>query len=290
MSRDVLDEPSSTSEPQVWFNSKGPDAPIAWYGGKHYLARWIIEQMSDHRVYVEPYGGMAGVLLKKERSEVEVFNDLDGRAVNFFRVIRDRELFEDFKLQAELTPYSREEFHNLCETPEPTDPVQRAWWFFVRCRQARGGTGIGRITPSAWATSTRTRRQMPEPVSKYLSALDGLESVANRFRQVMIENTPAIDLIKKYDGSDVLFYCDPPYPASTRSGGKADSYAFEMTDVDHIRLLETLKKCRGRIMISSYDSPLYNDHLNTWNRVEKATHVQLSNSGNDRTEVVWKNY
>ena len=124
----MIDELTSTPEPQAWFNSKGPDAPIAWYGGKHYLARWIIEQMPDHRVYVEPYGGMAGVLLKKERSEVEIFNDLDGRAVNFFRVIRDRELFKAFKLQAELTPYSREEFHNLCETPEPAEPVRRVRW------------------------------------------------------------------------------------------------------------------------------------------------------------------
>jgi len=106
----------------------------------------------------------------------------------------------------------------------------------------------------------------------------------------MIENTPAIELIKKYDGPDVLFYCDPPYPGSTRSGGKAASYAFEMTDVDHIRLLETLKQCRGRVMISSYDSSLYNNLLASWNRVQKTTHVQLSNSGMDRTEVLWKNW
>ena len=287
----MIDEMTSQSENQAWFTPKGPDAPIAWYGGKHYLARWIIEQMPDHRVYVEPFGGMAGVLLKKEPSEVEVLNDLDGRVVNFFRVIRDRDQFEDFKRRTELTPYSREEFQNLCETPEPTQPVERAWWFFVRCRQARGGLGMGpRLSANAWATSTRTRRQMAEPVSKYLSSLDGLESVADRFRQVMIENTPAIELIKKYDGPDVLFYCDPPYPGSTRSGGKAASYAFEMTDVDHIRLLETLKQCRGRVMISSYDSSLYNNLLASWNRVQKTTHVQLSNSGMDRTEVLWKNW
>ena len=175
MSINMTDELTICPEQRYWFNSKGPDAPIAWYGGKHYLARWIIEQMPEHRVYVEPFGGMAGVLLKKEPSEVEIFNDLDGRVVNFFRVIRDRELFEEFKLRAELTPYSREEFQILCDTSEPTERVQRAWWFFARCRQARGGTGMGRLTPNAWATSTRTRRQMPEPISKYLSALDGLE-------------------------------------------------------------------------------------------------------------------
>jgi len=286
----MIDEPTAEPMPQPWFNGRGPDAPIAWYGGKHYLARWIIDQMPDHRVYIEPFGGMAGVLLKKQPSEVEIFNDLDGRVVNFFRVIRDPEFFTDFRLQAELTPYSREQFRILCEAPEPTDPVQRAWWFFIRCRQARGGTGMGRLTPNAWATSTRTRRQMPEPISKYLSSLDGLGEVADRFRQVMIECTPAVELIKKYDGPDVLFYCDPPYPACTRSGGKAGTYAFEMTNVDHLRLLETLKQCRGRVMISSYDSPLYREQLAGWTRTEKSTHVQLSNSGQDRTEVVWKNW
>jgi DNA adenine methylase len=272
------------------FNRKGPDAPIAWYGGKHYLARWIIEQMHDHRVYVEPFGGMAGVLLKKEPSEVEVFNDLDGRVVNFFRVIRDRQQFNELKRRCELTPYSREEFHTLCHTPEPSNPVDQAWWFFVRCRQARGGIGMSRLTPNSWATSTRTRRKMPEPISKYLSALDGLEAVAARFRPVMIENMPAIDLIRKYDGNDVLFYCDPPYPASTRSGRKATTYAFEMTDAQHAELLDMIGQCRGRVLISSYDSPLYTNHLKDWTRIEKSTHVQFSNSGRNRLEVLWKNW
>jgi phage/plasmid-like protein (TIGR03299 family) len=145
MSIDTINEATISSEQRTWFNPKGPDAPMAWYGGKHYMARWIIEQMPEHRVYVEPFGGMAGVLLKKEQSEVEIFNDLDGRAINFFRVIRNRDLFEEFKLLAELTPYSREEFQILCETTEPTEPIQRAWWFFVRCRQARGGTGMDAI-------------------------------------------------------------------------------------------------------------------------------------------------
>jgi DNA adenine methylase len=246
--------------------------------------------MPPHRIYIEPFGGMAGVLLKKDRSEVEVFNDLDSRVVNFFRVIRDPEQFGELKRRCELTPYSREEFRDLCAAPEPDDPVGRAYWFFVRCRQARGGIGLGRLTPNAWATSLRSRRQMPEPVSKYLSAVDGLADVAERFRLVMIENIPAVELIEKYDHPEALFYCDPPYLAETRSGGKADAYRIEMTNEDHSRLLDGLLRCRGRVMLSSYDSPLYRDRLKTWNRSEKATHVQFSNSGNDRVEVLWMNW
>lgn len=274
----------------AWHDRNGPHAPIAWYGGKYYLAEWIIGQFPPHRVYVEPFGGMANVLLKKQPSEVEVFNDLDGRVVNFFRVLRDPPMLADLKRRCELTPYSREEFAVLCDAPEPQGTVDRAWWFFVRCRQARGGIGMSALTKNAWAASTRTRRQMPEPVSKYLAAIDGLDAVAGRFRHVMIEQLPAVELIRKYDGADVLFYCDPPYPGSTRSGGKAATYGVEMDDQDHHELLTALRQCRGRVLLSSYDSTLYRTVLHDWHCLEKETHVQFSNSGGRRRELLWKNW
>jgi DNA adenine methylase len=273
-----------------WHNPKGPKAPIAWYGGKYYLAEWIISHFPDHRVYVEPFGGMANVLLKKRPSEVEIFNDLDGRVMNFFRVLRDPDRLQELKRRCELTPYSREEFSALCTTPEPEDEIDRAWWFFVRCRQARGGIGMSAITANAWAMSSRTRRQMPEPVSKYLAAIDGLDTVATRFRMTVIEHLPAIEVIRKYDGKDVLLYCDPPYPGSTRHGGKAATYGVEMGDVDHEQLLAALTSCQGRVVLSSYESPLYSSALANWSKAEKATHVQFSNSGGARNEVLWLNW
>lgn len=275
---------------QNWHNRTGPKAPVAWYGGKYYLAEWIINHFPDHRVYVEPFGGMANVLLKKQRSEVEVFNDLDRRVVNLFRVIREPKKLHDLKRRCELTPYSREEFASLCEMHEPEVDIDRAWWFFVRCRQARGGIGMSEITKSAWATSVRTRRSMPEPVSKYLAAIDGLEDIAQRFRHVAIECMPALDLIRKYDGTDVLFYCDPPYPAESRHGSKARTYGCEMSDQDHHELLQTLRECRGKVLLSSYETPLYKSQLSSWRHSCKDTHVQFSNSGGKRQEVLWWNW
>lgn len=274
----------------AWFDPSGPKAPIAWYGGKYYLAAWVIGHFPDHRVYVEPFGGMANVLLKKRPAEVEVFNGLDGRVANFFRVLRDPARLAELKRLAELTPYGREEFAALCNAPEPADPVGRAWWFFARCRQARGGIGMSAVTKSAWATSTRTRRGMPEPVSKYLAAIDGLDAVAARFRCVVVEHLPALDLIPRYDAADALFYCDPPYPGETRHGGKAATYAREMTDRDHEALLDRLWACRGRVLLSGYDCDLYRRRLADWNRSERPTHVQFSNSGGTRTEILWRNW
>lgn len=265
-------------------------APFAWYGGKAYYADWIISNFPSHRVYVEPFGGAANVLIRKPHAEVEVFNDLDRRVVNFFRVLRDESKFEKLVRLATLTPYSREEFGEVATTAEPEDEVERAWWFFTRCRQSLGGLGMSNLTRGSWAMSLRTRRNMAEPVSKYLSAIDGLPDLASRFRTVAIENLPAVDLITKYDGPDVFFYCDPPYVPETRYGAQASTYGHEMTEEQHIELLDALVKCEGAVMLSGYASKLYDSRLSAWRREEMEATSHLANSGQKRVEVIWMNY
>ena len=71
--------------------------PLKWHGGKHYLARRIVELMPSHLHYVEPYAGGLAVLLVKDPTGVsEVVNDLDGRLMGFWRVLQDPEQFERF--------------------------------------------------------------------------------------------------------------------------------------------------------------------------------------------------
>lgn len=275
----------------VNYRSKKPiRAPFAWYGGKANHAKWILPHFPEHRVFIEPFGGAANMLLQKEPSEVEIYNDLDSRVVNFFNVIRDNQQYEELVKLLALTPYSRELFTSLVTGPEPEGPIKRAWRFFVLCRQARGGIGMSQLTPSAWVVSTRTRRKMAEPVSKYLSTIDDLDKVVKRLQTVIIENKPAVELIKKHDADDVFFYCDPPYLQSTRHGKKAKMYQHEMTDSDHVELLESLKGCRAKVMLSGYDSELYTEHLAAWRREEQEVKAQMANSGGKRVEVLWMNW
>lgn len=269
---------------------KGLKSPIAWYGGKAYYAEWLIERFPEHRVYVEPFGGAANVLLRKPQSEVEVYNDVDDRVVNLFRVVRDPEQFERLRMLLDLTPYARGEFAGLLELPPSDDPVEKARRFFAICRQARGGMGMSKLSKNCWAYSRRTRRDMAEPVSKYLSAIDGLEDVAARLRTVMIESRPAIELIPRYDGEDSFFYLDPPYMPETRHGNKAATYAHEMTVDDHAALLDALLQIKGKAMLSGYAAPLYDEKLKTWRREELKTKAHMANSGEERTEVIWFNY
>ncbi len=82
--------------------------PVKWHGGKRYLAKWIIAHFPPHRVYLEPFGGGASVLLNKKPVEVETYNDLDQRITRLFRVLRDQG--DGFLEKARLIPYSQVEF------------------------------------------------------------------------------------------------------------------------------------------------------------------------------------
>jgi DNA adenine methylase len=221
--------------------------PLKWHGGKHYLAHRIVARMPRHLPYVEPFAGGLAVLLARDpadprlwltphRGVSEVANDLDGRLVNFWRVLRGEDTFPRFVRRMEAMPLSRDEWHAAGDHVAGQDPVADAVAFFVRCRQSRSGLGKT-FTP---LTRTRTRRGMNGNASEWLSAVEALADVHARLRPVSLENLPALDLIRREDGPGTLFYCDPPYLHATRTSTAACG-AFEMTEADHAELLAVLR-------------------------------------------------
>ena len=106
----------------------------------------------------------------------------------------------------------------------------------------------------------------------------------------MIECRTAVQLIEKYDRSDVFFYCDPPYVPATRHGGAAKTYHKEMSYEDHEMLLAALKRCQGRVMASGYSSELYENELSSWSRETCEAKAHMANSGERREEVIWMNW
>jgi DNA adenine methylase len=53
------------------------------------MAKTVIQHLPPHRIYAEPFGGAASILLRKPRSYVEVYNDADEEIVSLFRVLQD---------------------------------------------------------------------------------------------------------------------------------------------------------------------------------------------------------
>ncbi len=200
---------------------------FGWYGGKFSHLDWLLPLLPQTKHYCEPFGGSAAVLLNREPSPVETYNDLDGEVVNFFRVLRTQ---KDALIEAiGLTPFSREEFE-LAISPnnQELSDLERARRFFVRARQVR--TGLAQTASTGrWAHCLLTSRAgMAGAVSRWLGSVEGLAEIAQRLLRVQIEHAPAIEVIQRYDSEETLFYLDPPYPHDSRGDSKA--YAYEMTD------------------------------------------------------------
>jgi DNA adenine methylase len=219
----------------------------------------------------------------------EVANDLNGELTNFWRVLKDADGFAIMKRSLEATPFSEGEWNRSKRRllPEEID-VDNAVKFFTDCRQSLAG----RMKDFAPISRTRTRRNMNEQASAWLTAIEGLPQVHERLKRVVILNRNAIDVIKQQDGPETCFYIDCPYVCSSRTA--PDVYTHEMTDGQHQQLIELLLKIKGKAMVSMYHHEIY-DVLSCkygWELVE----FNLPNNaagGDDKRrmkECLWMNY
>jgi DNA adenine methylase len=268
--------------------------PLKFHGGKNAFngkpARWIVSLMPSHVHYVEAFAGGLAVLLAKDPEGVsEVANDVNGDLTTFWRVLQNPEAFERFRRAVEAVPFSEPEYADAKEglrSSAESDPVQRAVWFFVACRQSLAG----RMKGFAPLSRNRTRRGMNEQASAWTAAVDGLAAVHARLRRVAVLNRPAVEVIRSQDGPGTLFYCDPPYPHETRTAPKV--YAHEMSEADHRDLLEVLLRVRGKVMLSGYPCELYDSALTGWPRhtFDLPNNAAGGPAKGRETEVLWCNF
>lgn len=257
--------------------------PIIKYpGSKWRLADWIVSLMPEHKSYLEPFFGSGAVFFTKPPSRIETINDLDGEIVNIFRVVRDTP--EALERAVALTPYSREEYEAAWErhkAGDVTDPVELARLTLVRYWQTHGSCSYYKsgwkndLAGREYAYAVRYWNQLPE----WITAAMG------RLKEAQIEQADAVELIRRFNHKEVLIYADPPYVLSTR---KQRQYNVEMADdAQHKALLEALLAHPGPVMLSGYESDLYNDTLKGWTKLHRQTQ---SECGGARTETLWLNY
>ncbi|MDW8141214.1 MAG: DNA adenine methylase [Candidatus Bipolaricaulota bacterium] len=259
---------------------------FGWYGGKFSHLDWLLPLLPRAKHYCEPFGGSAAVLLNREPSPIETYNDIDGEVVNFFRVLRDQK--EALIEAIGLTPFSRKEFERAISEPtKGLSELERARRFYIRARQVR--TGLAQTASSGrWAHCRLTSRAgMAGAVSRWLGAVEDLPLIAQRLLRVQIEHDDAFRVIERYDSADTLFYCDPPYPHDARGDSKA--YSYEMTDAQHKDLAELLHNVKGKVAISGYHCKLLDDLYADWHCVEAPT-KNCHSIKKERQEVLWVNY
>lgn len=251
--------------------------PFSYYGGKTSLAPRIAALLPAHDHYVEPFAGSLAVLLAKGPSKAETVNDLDGDLMTFWRVLRDRP--EDLERVCTLTPHSRAESEGSWEDhPDDLEKARRVW---VRLTQSRGHS----LRRSGWKYGIDARNQAGIKQTVEVRARRVLDAAA-RIRSVTLESRDALDVIRDY-GTDrrTCVYADPPYLGSTR----ATNYGVELTaDEDHVAFAQVCHDARAAVVVSGYDSQLYDDLFGDWHRVELKGATTLSGD-TDRVEVLWSN-
>lgn len=269
---------------------KVKETVLKYSGSKWRSAEWIISSFPagyEKMTYLEPFFGSGAVFFQKQRSTIETINDIDDNIVNLFKVIR--EYPEEFSKQIELTPWARSEYRESysiedCKGAGKKDRLERARRFMVRMWQAIGGktsdiTGWSNNIKPDYTGKAKWGRLTP----LILETAYRLKNEGNNI--VQIECMNAFDLIRRYDRSETLLYCDPPYLLSTRNNNRI--YKNEMDEEQHIKLLKLLTEFKGKVILSGYKSEMYESYLSHWYTDSRKSNCEM---GKSATETIWMNY
>lgn len=251
---------------------------LRYYGSGWSRAQWTISHFPTHVTYCEPFFGSGSVLLRKSPSKLEIANDIDGRVMTFFQVLRERPA--DLVEALRLSPWHEGEFRRSLETA--AEPLEEARRFFLASWESLRGGPYPRPGDFRWQKK-QTRRSA---AVKDVADLSHLLAAAERLRNVQFLQRDGLAVIRKMLGTGALLYCDPPYVAQARTR-KRDGYRYEPEgQAWHAELADLLHGHNGPALVAGYPSTLYEElyERQGWKRVER---LQTTNSGGRAVECLW---
>ena len=231
----------------------------------------LLPVVAPGMVYAEPFAGMLGVLLQRAPAPIEIVNDLDGRVVNWWTMVRDQP--SEFARRIALTPHSRA-VYEAAESRVYANParvgLEAALDFTIILLQSlRRGNESG-----TWGCREDGRFN-----GEWSAGLeDRLSALAKRMRRVQLECGDAIPLVERLGRlPHAVVYCDPPYEA-------VRDYT-ERVDKESLGVI--LSVARARVAISGYGDEW--DYLG-WHKETRTAQALRQNKGNYRRESLWTNY
>ena len=255
---------------------------LRYPGSKGSLAKQIVARMPEHNVYCEPYGGSAAVLLNKPAAMVEFYNDTFGLVVELFRLLRENgPALEELLRLIDFTPFAREELEAARDFRVLGNSLAALREFLIVSWFGYGGAILDSKT--GWKLSLKDSKRLKQ----WHFLPDRLREAALRLKQCHIESMDAVRLMHSVDGPGTLHYVDPPYIESTINFKVKQVYAHAFSDCDHAYLLAALGSLKGRVILSGYPHPMYDDALKDW-RVVDIEHLTMRNTR--KVERLWMNF
>jgi DNA adenine methylase len=259
--------------------------PISYYGGKQRLAATILRIILPHKIYVEPFFGGGAVFFAKPPSAFEVINDINGEAVNFYRVLKND--FDGLKKLIESTLHSRELYRQskiIYNNPDMFSRKKMAWAFWTQTNMSFSNninSGYGYSLKEKTSSTKKIKNKIENFTNEYVRRLSNTE----------IECSPALKVIAKRDATETFFYIDPPYPGTCQ--GHYKGYAID----DLIELLKLLTNIKGKFLLSSFNNDVLEEHTvkNGWFNLKiemqlLARRREGVGSSKRKTEVLTSNY
>ncbi len=260
---------------------------FSYFGSKQRIAAKLCNLLPPHNAWVEIFCGSAAMTLAKKPAPIEIINDINGEIVNFFRQLQRNG--EELQRLVYFTPYARAEF-DLARKPETgLSDIERARRFLVAAMMSINGT-FGKDAGGFSFSNSYSRNGMEARVSRWYQMPGRLQQVAERLRNVRIEQKEGLALFKEFrNRPGTLVYLDPPYFAKRTRGYDFDENSREF----HEKLLKSVNGAKCMVFISGYQNELYDDILtprNGWGKeIIKATTKGNNGKSFERTEVLWFN-
>jgi DNA adenine methylase len=211
---------------------------FGYLGGKQFLLKHLLNLIPMHKIYCEPFGGAATLLLNKPPSEVEVYNDKCGDLVNLFLAARDspEKLLEKFKFLV----YSRklhDEWRKSFKNDGIKDPIERAVRLFYILRTSYAGDFNG-----GWQIGSKKPRS-------FVLEESILKAIHERLKNVYIECDDFTRVIPRWDSPETFFYVDPPYVDT-------ENNFYNLSYEEHCNLANLLSHAKGKWLLTYNDHPL----------------------------------
>lgn len=248
---------------------------LSYFGSDSEVAEELAA-MLDHCKHVTiPFcGGLS--ILPWLKARAIVANDLNGLAINFYRVLSGHHGESGrntliARCQNTLShPEEMELAQSITCVPAVGYPIERAWAYWAQCwigRKGKGGTKNQGGLPSVRRTANGGTN-----ASRIRAAADDLPEWAKHFERCEWESVDFRELLPKVaDDSLCGVYCDPPWV------GAGEGYLHSFTLEDHAVLAEQLARFDETTVVVRYgDDPFIRELYRDWKIIDASSRDQTN--------------